>query len=88
MTTERWVAGNSLEKGGEDETDSNTGTTETNSSRSHSKVLRDLDHGGGDLRGVWASLNVAESLAGGGSDDGGLLTLHGLESGSLGHACK
>ena len=77
LATESGVAGNTVQKGSEDETDTNTGTSQTDSGRAHTQVLRDLDHGLGDLRGVSTTL---ESLAGGGVDDlGGLLALGGLE---------
>ena len=77
LATKSGVAGNTVQQGSEDATDTNTGTSQTDSGRAHTQVLRDLDHGLGDLRGVSTTL---ESLAGGGVDDlGGLLALGGLE---------
>lgn len=80
LATEGGVAGNTVEEGGEDETDTNTGTGKTDGSGTHTKVLGDLNHGLGDLGRVGALL---ESLAGGGVDDGGHLgALEGLEGGA------
>ena len=84
LATEGRVAGNTVEKGGEDETDTDTGTSQTNGSGTHTQVLGDLDHGIGDLRRVGTALD-GEGLAAGGRDDGGhLLALDGLEGGGLG----
>jgi hypothetical protein len=83
LATEGRVAGNAVEEGGEDETDTDTGTSQTDGSGTHTQVLGDLDHGLGDLRRVGTALD-AEGLAGGGVDDGGhLLALDGLEGGRL-----
>jgi len=80
LTSHAWVAGNTLEESSENETDTDTGTTETDGSGTHTQVLGDLDHGVGDLRGVWAA--AGHNAAGGCVEDvRGLLTLHGLESG-------
>jgi hypothetical protein len=88
LATEGRVAGNTVEKGGEDETDTDTGTSQTDGSSTHTQVLGDLDHGLGDLRRVGAALD-GESLAGGGADDGGhLLALDGLEGRRLAGDCK
>jgi len=84
LATEGGVAGNAVEEGGEDETNTDTGTSQTDSSRAHTNVLGDLNHGLGDLRGVGTALD-GEGLAGGGADDGGgLLALDGLERRGLG----
>jgi hypothetical protein len=83
LATEGGVAGNAVEEGGEDETDTDTGTSQTDGSSTHTQVLGDLDHGLGDLRRVGTALD-GESLAGGGVDDGRhLLALDGLEGGRL-----
>jgi len=88
LSTHGWVAGNGGEERGENHTDTDTSTTETDGSGTHTDVLGDLDHGGGDLRGVWADSLAADDVAGGSvKDGGGLLALHGLEWGGLGHAC-
>jgi hypothetical protein len=80
LATEGGVAGNAVEEGGEDKTDTNTGTGKTDGSGTHTKVLGDLNHGLGDLGRVGALL---ESLAGGGVDDGAHLgALEGLERGA------
>jgi hypothetical protein len=49
LTTEGRVAGNTVEEGGEDETNTNTGTSQTNGGGTHTQVLGDLNHGLGDL---------------------------------------
>ena len=78
LATEGGVAGDTVEEGGEDQTDTDTGTSQTDGGGTHTQVLGDLDHGLGDLRGVGTLL---ESLAGGGVDNlGSLLALGGLES--------
>src|SRR5689334_10590069 len=41
LSTHAWVAGNSHQEGGEDHTDTDTSTTETNGGGTHSEVLRD-----------------------------------------------
>jgi hypothetical protein len=79
LATERWVAGNSAEEGGENETDTDTGTTETDGSVTHANVLGDLDEGVGHLRGVGAGGLGTE--AGRVEDGGG--ALHGVEGGGL-----
>lgn len=78
LATEGGVAGNAVEEGGEDETDTDTGTSETNGGGTHANVLGDLNHGLGNLRGVGTALD-GEGLAGGGVDDRHLLALDGLE---------
>lgn len=49
LSTHAWVAGNSHQESGEDHTDTNTSTTETDGSGTHSEVLRDLNHSGSDF---------------------------------------
>ena len=79
LATQSRVAGNAHEQSGEDETDTDTGTTETGGGCTHTHVLRDLDHGVGDVGGVLtAVLDVGEGLTHVGVDHGG--TLGGLES--------
>jgi len=78
LATEGWVAGNTVEESSKDETDTDTGTGQTNGGSTHAQVLRDLDHGLGDLRGVRPT--GLESLAGGGIEDrSSLLALESLE---------
>lgn len=78
LATESRVAGDGVEEGGENETDTDTSTGQTDGGGTHTQVLGDLDHGLGDLRRVGAA--GLESLAGGGVDNlGGLLALDGLE---------
>lgn len=79
LATEGRVAGNSVQESGEDETDTDTGTSQTDGSSAHTQVLGDLDHGLGDLRRVGPLLDL-EGIAGGGLEQvGGLLALEGLE---------
>lgn len=85
LATEGGVAGNTVQEGGEDETDTDTSTSQTDSGRTHTQVLGDLDEGVGHLRVVEAGL-LLESRAGGGVDDAG--ALHGLDGAGLGHACE
>jgi hypothetical protein len=88
LATEGRVAGNGVQESGEDETDTDTGTSKTNGGSAHTNVLGHLDHGLGDLRRVGAALD-AEGGAAGGVDDGGhLLALDGLEGRSLAGDCK
>lgn len=78
LATESGVAGNTVDEGSEDETDTDTSTSKTNGGRAHTNVLGDLNHGLGDLGGVGAALDL-EGVAGGGLEEGGgLLALHGL----------
>lgn len=87
LATEGGVAGNAVQESGEDETDTDTGTSQTNGSSAHTNVLGDLNHGLGDLRRVGTALN-GEGLASGGVDDGGhLLALDGLEGRGLAGGC-
>lgn len=79
LATEGRVAGNTVEESGEDETDTDTGTSQTDGGGTHTQVLGDLDHGVGDLRRVGAALDL-EGIAGGSLEEGGgLLALEGLE---------
>lgn len=79
LATKSRVTGNTVQEGGEDETDTDTGTSQTNGSGAHTQVLRDLDHSLGDLRRVGTALDL-ESISGSGLEDsGGLLTLQGLK---------
>lgn len=86
LAAESRVAGNTHEQSGEDETDTDTGTTETDGGGTHAQVLGDLDHGGGDLRRVLAASGVlGEHLAGVGLEESGRgHTLGGLESSDRG----
>lgn len=80
LATESGVAGDTVEEGSEDETDTDTGAGQTDGGGTHAEVLGSLNHGLGDLRRVGAAGLEAESLAGGGIEDGGrLLALEGLE---------
>lgn len=76
LATKGRVAGNTVEESGEDETDTNTGTSQTNGGGTHTQVLRDLNHGLGDLGGVGTALDL-EGVAAGSLEKS--LTLHGLE---------
>ena len=82
LATEGWVAGDSRQEGSEDETDTNTGTTETDGCGTHTQVLGDLDEGVGQLRGVGAG-----SLEANGGDLGRVQesrgALHGVEGSAL-----
>ena len=81
LATERGVAGDSVDEGSEDETNTDTGTGKTDGSGTHTDVLGDLNHGVGDLRRVGAALNL-EGIAGGGLEERrSLLALEGLERG-------
>jgi hypothetical protein len=81
LASKRGVAGNTADERGEDKTDTNTGTSQANGSRAHTKVPRHLNHGLGDLRRVGAAgIEVGEGLASGGVDGrGSLLALDSLE---------
>lgn len=78
LATEGRVAGNAVEEGSENQTDTDTGTSQTNSGRTHTDVLGDLDHSLSDLRRVGTALGL-ESLAadGGGHHGGSRLALEG-----------
>jgi len=80
LSTHAWVAGDGCQESGEDHTDTDTGTTETDGSGTHTQVLGDLDHSSGDLRVERAGGLAAHGVTGGGSEDlRSLLTLHCLE---------
>lgn len=84
LASESRVAGNTVQEGSEDKTDTDTSTGKTDGGGTHTQVLGDLDHGLGDLRGVCSAGSLLESLAGGGAQDlGGLLALDGLEGSSI-----
>ena len=84
LTTHAWVAGDGQEESSENHTDTDTSTTETDGSGTHTQVLGDLDHGGGDFRGESTLGLLGEAVAGDvGEDLGSLLTLHGGEWGGL-----
>jgi len=96
LATESRVAGDGHQQSGEDETDTDTGTTETDGGGTHTQVLGDLNHGGGDLRGVLTAGSGLEGVAGvgleegrggalggGESSDGGLLGGEGALGGSV-----
>lgn len=85
LAAESRVAGNAVEEGGEDEADTNTGTSQTDGGSAHTNVTGHLNHGLGDLGRVGAAALEVECLAGGGIDDGRhLLALEGLEGSGLG----
>lgn len=79
LATERGVAGDSVDEGGEDETDTDTGTGKTDGSGTHTNVLGDLNKGVGHLRGVGTL-----GLLGNGGGLGDLGALDGVEGGVLG----
>lgn len=88
LAAERWVAGDGGQEGGEDETNADTGTAETDGGRAHTEVLGDLDEGVGHLGGV-GTLGVGAD----GGDAGGVEesrgALHGVEGGGLaGGGCR
>ena len=87
LATHGWVAGNGHDESSEHHADTDTCTTETDGRGSHTHVLGDLDHGGGDLGGVracLAALGGLEDLR----DLGALGSLErrGLAGGGLGNA--
>lgn len=84
LTTQSGVAGDTHEESSEDETDTDTGTTETDGSGTHTQVLGDLNHGGGDLGGVLAAGSSLEGLASVGLEEGGGGTLGGSGEGGNG----
>jgi len=87
LATHGGVAGNGVEEGSENETDTDTSTGKTDRGSTHTQVLGDLNHGVGDLGRVGALLDT-ESIAGGGVDDGvhlcALEGLHGRLAGDCG----
>ena len=87
LATESGVAGNTVEEGGEDQTDTDTSTGQTDGGRTHTDVLGDLNHGLGDLGRVHAALGLESLAADGRGQDGGggLLALEAHASeGALG----
>jgi hypothetical protein len=79
LATEGRVAGNTVQESSEDETDTDTGTSQTDGGSAHTQVLGDLNHGLGDFRGVGTALDL-EGISGSGLEQsGGLLALEGLE---------
>jgi hypothetical protein len=87
LATESRVAGNTVKESGEDKTDTDTGTSQTDGSGTHTQVLGDLDHGLSNLRGVGSAGSLLESILGGAVQDlGGLLALSGAERSSS--ACR
>ena len=87
LATESRVAGDRHEESGEDETDTDTGTTETDGGGTHTQVLGDLNHSGGDLGGVLAAGSGLEGLAGVGLEESGRGALgsgEGSDGGLLG----
>jgi hypothetical protein len=85
LATESRVAGNTVEESGEDETDTDTSTSQTNGGRAHTQVLGDLDHGLSDLGRVGTALDLEGVARSGLEEVGGLLALEGLER--AGRAC-
>lgn len=78
LATESRVAGNTVDEGSEDETNTNTGTSQTNGGRAHTNVLGHLNQSVGHLGRVGTALDL-ESVAG---DD--LSALSGTRHGALG----
>jgi len=56
------VAGRGADQGGEDKTDTDASTRQTDSGRAHANVLRDLDHSLSNLRAVHAAAGDLEGL--------------------------
>ncbi len=83
------VAGDALDQGSEDETDTDTGASQTNGGSAHADVLGDLDHGLGNLGAVHAAGAGERALLGGGLEQqaGGLLALDSLEGAGAGGSC-
>ena len=80
LATESRVAGNTVDKGGEHETDTNTGSSQTNRSRTHTDIPGDLDECVGHLgavRSATGNLVVGHKIAG---DHGGPAMLEVLRS--------
>jgi len=89
LSTHAGVASDGGQERGEDHTDTDTSTSQSDGGGTHTQVLGDLDHGVGDLRGVWADSLAAHDAAGGGIEDaGGLLTLDGLEGVGADTCCR
>lgn len=80
LATESGVAGNTVDEGSENDTDTNTSTGQTDGRRTHTQVLGDLNHGLGDLGRVGAALSL-EGVAASSLDGLALHGLHGAASG-------
>lgn len=65
LATESRVAGNTVQESGEDETDTDTGTSQTNDGRAHTQVLGGLNHSLSNLVRVGTALDL-EGVSGGG----------------------
>lgn len=76
LASEGGVAGNTVDEGSKDETDTDTSTGKTDGGGTHTQVLRDLNHGLSNLGGVGTALDL-EGVAAGGLEKS--LALHGLE---------
>lgn len=83
LALEGGVTGNTVQQSGEDETDTDTSTGQTDGGGTHTQVLGDLNQGVGHLGVVGAGL-LLEGRAGGGVQDAG--ALHALHGAGLGHA--
>ena len=79
LATHGWVAGNSHDERREHHADTDTSAAETDGRGSHTHVLRDLDHGGGDFGGEGSGLAGLSGL----EDLRDLSALGGLEGGGL-----
>lgn len=83
LALEGGVAGDTVQQSGEDETDTDTSTGQTDGGGTHTQVLGDLDQGVGHLGVVGAGL-LLEGRAGSGVEDA--RALDGLHGAGLGHA--
>lgn len=85
LATESRVAGNTVEEGSEDETNTDTSTSQTNGGGTHTDVLGNLNESLSDLGRVGTAL---DGVAGSGVEDGGSLlaaeSLHGAGSAFIG----
>ena len=82
LSSHGWVTGNGHQQSSKDHSNTDTGTSETDGSGTHTQVLGDLDHGGGNLA---VEATLLHDVAGGVGEDGrGLLTLEGVEGGGAG----
>lgn len=79
LTTQGRVAGNTVDESSEHNTDTDTGTSQTDGRRSHTNVLGDLNHGLGNLGRVRTALGLEGIAVGSLNQVGGLLALQGLE---------
>ena len=78
LATESRVAGNTVDEGSEDETNTDTGTGQTDGGRAHTNVLGDLNESVGHLGGVGTTLDLE------GSAGDNLSALSGTRDGALG----